>query len=261
MRFSTSSRAALAAALLLPLALASGGCVSADKKIRAAKRSDSHIALAQKLMGDNRLPEALNQADLAIQEAKKNPEAWMTRGEVEFMRSEYDKAIEDFTAAIDRRPQFTEARSWRAWAYVEKGNFPAAEADYREGLTDRTYFTPEKLHMNLGLLLLRMGRESEGLAELKESVASNPAYSRGNYELGKVLERNGDLRGALAAYESALGGMKDSADLNLRFAIALERNGDGGRAREHFKRVIELSPNGPEAPTARDHLKRLEASS
>src|SRR5882724_10991980 len=136
MRFSISFRAALAGSLVLPLALAGAGCVSADKKLRAAKRSDSHVALAQKLMSDNRLPEALTQADLAIEEARKNPDAWMTRGQVEFMRAEYDHSIEDFTAAIDRRPEFTEARSWRAWAYVEKGNFPAAEADYREGLND-----------------------------------------------------------------------------------------------------------------------------
>lgn len=260
MRSSIRSRAALATALVLAASLAAG-CVSADKKIRAAKRSDSHVALAQKLMSENRLPEALGQADQAIAEAKKNPEAWFTRGQVEFMRGEYDRAIPDFTASIDRRADFTEARSWRAWAYVETGNFPAAEADYRQGLTDRTYFTPEKLHMNLGLLLIRMGREAEGLAELKEAVASNPAYARGHYELGKVLEQKGDLKGSLASYEAALGGMKDSADLNLRFALALEKNGNGGRAREHFKRVLEIDPNGPEAPTARDHLKRLEASS
>jgi len=37
----------------------------------------------------------------------------------------------------------------------------------------------------------------------------------------------------------------------------LERSGDGARAKEHFKRVIELAPDGPEASTAREHLKRL----
>lgn len=261
MRSSVRSRALLPGFLAAALAFSGAACASPEKRIRSEKRSDTHLALAQKLMEDRRLQEALNQADLSLQESKKNPDAYMARGQIEFMRAEYERAIEDFTSALRHRPVFTEARSWRAWAYIETGNLAAAEEDYRQGLLDRTYLTPEKLHLNLALLLGRTGRDAEGLAELRRAVGANPAYSRGHYELGKALEKGGDLKGALASYEAALGGMKDSADLNLRLALALERNGDGGRAREHFKRVIEISPEGPEALTARDHLKRLEASS
>jgi len=55
--------------------------------------------------------------------------------------------------------------------------------------------------------------------------------------------------------------MKNSADLNLRLALALERSGEGAKAREYFKRVIEINPTGPEAATARDHLSKLESPS
>jgi tetratricopeptide (TPR) repeat protein len=255
-RFSAKILACLAASCMM--APASG---ASEKSVSAAKRSDSQVALAQKLMEANRLPEALGHANQAIEESKKNADAYLVRGQIEFLRSEYPIAIEDFTTATKRRDSFTEALSWRAWAYIETGNYAAAEKDYRQGLLDRTYLTPEKLHLNLALLLYKTGRDAEGLAELRSAVAVNPAYSRGYYELGKALEKNGDLKGALSSYEAALGGMKDSADLNLRVALALEQNGDGGRAREHFKRVLEISPDGPEAGTARDHLKRLEASS
>jgi len=261
MRSSINARAILAAGLGAALFVSGPACAASEKKIRAQKRSDTHLALAQKLMEENRLPEALNQADLALQESKKNPDAYMARGQIEFLRTEYARSIDDFTQALHYRPIFTEARSWRAWAYIESGNLAAAAQDYREGLNDRTYLTPEKLHLNLALLLYRTGRDAEGLQELKLAVATNPAYARGHYELGKALEKNGDLKSALGSYEAALGGMKDSADLNLRIALALEKSGEGGRAREHFKRVLEISPDGPEAPTARDHLKRLEASS
>jgi tetratricopeptide (TPR) repeat protein len=261
MRSSINVRGLLAAVLGAVLLAGAGSCATSEKRIRAQKRSDTHLALAQKLMEENRLPEALNQADLAIQESKKNPDAYMARGQIEFLRTEYPRSIDDLTRALHYRPLFTEARSWRAWAYVESGNLAAAEQDYREGLDDRTYLTPEKLHLNLGLLLYKTGRDAEGLEELKLAVATSPSYGRGNFELGKALEKNGDLKSALSSYEAALGGMKDSADLNLRIALALERTGQGERAREHFKRVLELSPDGPEALTARDHLKRLEASS
>jgi tetratricopeptide (TPR) repeat protein len=261
MKSSVDMRARILPALGVLLVLAGTACASSERRVRAAKRSDTHVSLAQKLMADQRYSEALNQADLAIKESKKNPDAYLTRGQIEFMRAEYPAAIEDFTTARRYRPLLTEALSWRAWAYIESGNLAAAEADYREGLKDRTYLYPEKLHLNLALLLYKMGRDAEGLVELRSSVSASPAYFRGHYELGKALEKNGDVTGALASYEAAIGGMKDSADLNLRLALALEKAGDGGRARAHFKRVLEISPDGPEATTARDHLKRLEASS
>ncbi len=253
------------AALLLALALAASawvpGCVSPGKKIRAEKRSGSHLALARKLMEQQRLQEAITQADMAIKESKKNADAWLVRGQVGFMRREYPQAIQDLTVALQRRPAFGEALTWRAWAYIESGDAVSAERDYKEALKDPIYTTPEKIHLNLGLLYFKEGRDAEGLESLKRSVAMNPAYARGHYELGKALEKSGDLSGSLISYQAAIGGMKDSADLNLRLALALERSGDGGRAREHFRRVIQIDPDGPEASTARDHLRRLESPS
>ena len=247
--------AAVAAACLL------AGCVSAEKRIRSEKRSASHLALAEKLLEQRRSQEALAQADLALKEWKKNPDAWFVRGEINFSMGAYVAAIDDFTSAIGLRPVFTEARSWRAWARIESGDLRGAEEDYRTALQDRIYPTPEKIRLNLGLLLIRTGREEEGVAELKEAVRLNPAYARGHYEVGKVHERSGNISGAIVSYQAALGGMKDSADLNLRLALALERSGEGAKAREYFKRVIEINPTGPEAATARDHLSKLESPS
>jgi tetratricopeptide (TPR) repeat protein len=265
MRSSTNRRpglraaaAAAAAAALLPALLA---CASPQKRMRAEKRSGSHLALARKLMEQQRFQEALGQADLALHEMKKNADAWLVRGQVRFGLGDYGPAVEDFSRALELKPAMTEALSWRAWAHIESGDAARAEADYRTALKDRTYPTPEKLHLNLGMLLLKVGREAEAVREMERAVALNPAYARGHYELGKIKDRSGDTGSALVHFQAALGGMKDSADLNLRLAIALERTGDGVRAREHFKRVLELAPSGPEAATARDHLKRLDSPS
>jgi tetratricopeptide (TPR) repeat protein len=250
-------RAALAVACLAAVA----ACVSPEKKLRDEKMSGGHLALARKLMEQQRMQEALTQADLAIRESKKNADAWMTRGQIKFFMADYAPAIEDFDRAMDLRDRFTEALSWRAWARIEIGDLAGAETDYRAALEDRTYPTPEKLHLNLGLLLVRMGRGKEGIASLKDAVTVNPAYTRGHYELGRLEEEAGNVNDARISYEAAIGGMKDSPDLNLRLALVLEKTGEGARAKEYFKRVIDLAPEGPEAVTARDHLKRLDPSS
>ena len=258
MRFWTEARVMTAAAAALAVAVTIPACVSARKKEIHQKLSASHVALAGKLIEQGRMREALTQANMALDEWGKNPEAWFVRGQVDFGLGIYSTAIQDFTTAMSYRDNFTEALSWRAWANSESGNPDAAEKDWKQALKDPRYPYPEKIELNLGLLYLKNGREAEGMTHLQRAVSLNPAYARGHYELGKVQQEKGDLNAATLSYEAALGGMHDSADVNLRLAIVLERRGEGARATEYFKRVIELQPDGPEADTARDHLKHLD---
>jgi tetratricopeptide (TPR) repeat protein len=262
MKSSTEARhgARLVAGFLVAVALMAG-CGQSAKKDRREKMSRSKVAIANRLFQMGRAQEALGQANQAIEEWGKNPQAWLVRGQILFAIQEYDRAIADFTTAISHRPGYADALSWRAWARVEKGDFAAAEADWKKALEDTTSLTPEKIYLNLGKLYDRTGREEEALESLQKAVTVNPAYSRGHYELGKAREMRGNTSGAIASYQAALGGMNESSELNLRLAMILEKTGDGARAREHFQRVIELDPDGPEADTARDHLKRLDLAS
>lgn len=249
-------------AALVLLVAGTGGCTgSSQKKLGEQKKSALSVALAKRLYQDGRLQEALGQANQGIEQWRENHEAWLIRGQIHFSIREYDKAIADFDGALAQNPDIAEAWSWRAWANVEKGDLQQAENDWKQALQTSGYTTPEKIYLNLGLLYFRQGREEEALDALQRSVTVNPAYSRGHYELGKAQERGGKYTKALISYEAALGGMKDSPDLNLRLALALERAGDGSRAKVHYRRVLELAPDGPEASTAREHLQRLESVS
>ena len=254
-------RALLGAAAAAALLLAAPACQSAQKKDLSMKRNASHVALARKLIEQNRLNEALTQTNMAIEEWGEGAEAYLLRGQVHFMLGLYSPAIEDFDGAMARQAEFTEALSWRAWARAESGDSAGAEQDWMKALADPKYPSPEKIHFNLALLYVRTGRKDDAISHLERAVANSPGYSRGHYELGKLRQEAGDFGGASRSFQAALGGMKDSPDLNLRLALVLERQGEGARAREHFKRVIELSPDGPEAELARDHLRRLDTAS
>jgi len=247
--------------ILVALAAASPACMNGAKKARAQKMSASHVAVAQKLFQQERMQEALGMANRAIEDNKKNPEAYLIRGQVLFAIEEYDKAIADFTTANDLRDPFADALSWRGWTKAETGDYAGAEADWKHALEDTTSLTPEKVYLNLALLYEKTGRNSLAMENLERAVTVNPAYSRGHFELGKARQEAGNTSGAIVSYEAALGGMKDSPDLNLRLGLVLESSGEGARAREYYKRVLELDPNGVEATTARDRLKRLEPSS
>jgi len=261
MRSWTEDRRIRLAVLLMPLAAFATGCVASGRKVRMEKLSGSHVAIAQKLIRQQRLQEALGQANLAIQEWKKNPDAYLVRGQVHFGIQEYARAIEDFTTADDLRPPFADALTWRGWARAESGDAEGAERDWKRALEDTTFLTPEKVYLNLALLYQQTGRTAEANENLEQAVTVNPAYSRGHFELGKARQEAGNASGAIVSYMAALGGMNDSPDLNLRLGLVLESTGEGARAREYFKRVLELAPDGNEASTAREHLSRLEKSS
>jgi tetratricopeptide (TPR) repeat protein len=260
MKFSIEQRRALCATALIAVIVAGTACLNSDKKIREGKRSDSHIALARKLIEQRRLHEALTQVNMAIDEWEKNPDGHFLRGQIHFGLGMYDIAIADFSRAMDLHEDFTEALSWKAWAEAESGDSVAAERDWTKALANPIYPSPEKIHLNLGMLLISKGRREDGISHLRRAVAQSPGYARGHFELGKVLEEDGDLKQAAAAFQAALGGMKDSPEVNLRLALVLEKQGSGALAKEHFKRVIELSPEGPEAELARDHLRRLDSA-
>jgi Tfp pilus assembly protein PilF len=260
MKFSTESRRVAAAAVLLLAFLGGLACVTSQRKIRHQKRSAAHVALARRLIEQHRLHEALTQTNLALEEWKKNPAAFHVRGQIRFGLELYLQSVDDFTQAMEFGEDVTESLVWRAWARAESGDFAAAEHDWLKALGDPHYPTPEKIHLNLALYYLRDGRRDNAVSHIERAVQMNPAYSRGHYELGKLRQESGDLDGAIVSFQAALGGLKNSPEVNLRLALVLEESGEGARAREHFKRVIELSPDGPEADTARDHLKRLESA-
>lgn len=260
MKFSTERTRLLAAAMILLLGLASGACMSAQKRDLAQKKAASHVALALKLVEQNRLNEALTQANMALAQWEEDPEGHLVRGQVNFMLGLYSSAIQDFNRAMEVQEDLTQALVWRGWAFAESGDPVQAEKDWMKALTDPAYPTPEKVHLNLGLLMIRQGRRAEGRRHLELAVSTKPGYARGHFELGKLQQEDADYRQAAASYQAAMGGMKNSPDLNLRMGLVLEAQGQGARAREYFKRVLELSPDGPESELARDHLKRLDSA-
>jgi tetratricopeptide (TPR) repeat protein len=123
----------------------------------------------------------------------------------------------------------------------------------------------------------------------ERAVATDPSLPEAYQGLAAALLQRGDLARALAASESALAMDPRSTSARLNFALALERAGypadaaaeaeqiiarDSGevaahlllgnlyaqrlnspaRARQHYRRVIELNPGHPQSSAIRDWL-------
>ena len=68
-----------------------------------------------------------------------------------------------------------------------------------------------------------------------------------------------DFRGAVNSYEGALDGTAKSADIHFRLAlIYADKLNEPVSAVHHFRRYLEIVPNGPHAREAKADLDRLE---
>jgi LysM repeat protein len=68
-----------------------------------------------------------------------------------------------------------------------------------------------------------------------------------------------DFRGAVACYERALDGSAESAEAHFRLGILYdEKLNDPVSAVHHFRRYLDVAPNGAHASEAKANLSRLE---
>jgi tetratricopeptide (TPR) repeat protein len=80
------------------------------------------------LAGSGQFASALVEFDEIVRRSP-DYEAWLNRGVTLVNQKRYDEAIEDFTRALQLRPDSTDVLSNRAFAYVQSGRIERALAD------------------------------------------------------------------------------------------------------------------------------------
>jgi tetratricopeptide (TPR) repeat protein len=136
-------------------------------------------------------------------------------------REDFARATEAFEEALDRAPEFVDAR------------------------------------YNLGLSLLKLGRPDRAVEELQIVVEQRPRDKDAHYALASAWFHLGDYVQSLPELEAALA--LDPAFLRARYTLALarERVGDRSGAREAWEAYLELDSTSAWAQEAREHLKIL----
>lgn len=177
------------------------------------------------------------------------------------------------TAAVAAPPPAAAARyTYQSPPRPEPGDRAAAQAQFAEGLAAQ-----------------RAGRPAEALQHYQEAARLDPAFFDVHYNAALAALSLASLPAALSASELALAVQPDSVEARYNFALALERAGHPvdaaveleklvqqqpravnahlllgnlyagplGRpadARAHYRRVLELAPNHPQAATIRGWL-------
>ena len=209
-----------AACMAILVVLAAQGCASQGKKSSAEGDATRYLRLAYVQFERGQTSQALESAHEAVKHDPRSAEAHYFLGVIHTGLSEYPLAVTELKEALTLDPHYTDAHNNLGVAYVELKQYDKAMKEFQASLSDKTYRTPEKVHLNMGNMYVSQGVLSEAMRSFQRALDLNPKYLLAYLGLGDVYKRMG------------------KTDL----------------AAQQFKKVIEIAPDSPEAGRARQGL-------
>ena len=214
--------------LLAGMAVAWSGCASGGSSKKSAQdESGSMLRLAYVQLERGQVKEALASATDAVKRDPKSSEAHNFLGLIHMSQSDYPKAVAELKEAVRLNPFFTDAHNNLGVAYREIKAYDKSLAEFQTALKDKTYKTPEKVHLNLGHLYTDQGVMTAAVQSYERAVAISPDYVLGHLALGTAYQKIGRKEDALA----------------------------------QFRKVVALAPDTPEAQRARQQIESGAARS
>ena len=251
----------IGAVLLLPCLVLLAGCGGGSVRQEADKNvqnmdPESKVRLARSYYNGGKTGEAMRVLEEGLKEFPDNVPIRNYYGQLSFMTGNLERAEEALLEVLRLNPFMTDAHNTLGAVYQEMGRYNDAEKEYLQTLEDRSYSTPEKVYLNLGLLYKAQDRMDEAISMLRRAVETDPEYLQAHYELAGALEQVGKYREAAREYGVAEPAYRKSGEFHYRFGVVHMKLGNNLQASEHFRKVIDVAP-GSENSAKADELLEL----
>ena len=201
---------------------------------------------------------ALHQLEGAKTSGASPAEVENLRGLALLMKGANAQALASFEAALKLQPALAEARFNRAIALLRLGDAAKASSEFEKIFSNEQSPLRAEAAYHNGIALDRLGRAADAETWLNRARTLDPKLDAALLYIGTLRERRGDLQGAGRAYSEYLKTHPDSVIAMLRFGISAHRAGRVDVARAYLQRVIDASPDSPEAVEARKFLVMWE---
>jgi tetratricopeptide (TPR) repeat protein len=152
---------------------------------------------------------AVKACDLAILEDPKYANAYNNRGLEYEHKGNSERAIANYTEAIDKRPEYPSAYYNRGIAYKAKGDLDRAVADFTKAIEIDPEFA--LAYYNRGLVYQAKGDFDRSLADYGEAIrldgaalAQNPKDAGSLYGRGMAKLKSGDTVGGRVDIAAAM---------------------------------------------------------
>jgi tetratricopeptide (TPR) repeat protein len=176
-----------------------------------------------------------------------NASAHYFLGRLLYTDNRFDEAIEESMRAIALAPGFVRAYENLGLCYEGKHNQEEAERWYRKAIDHETTSESktEWPMLDLATMMIHENRYAEAKPYLIHALDINPHNIQSLFQMGILLERNGDLKGALDQFRAAIqsdqaGDQPGRASAYYRAARVCKKLGYTDEAAEDFKKFNEM---------------------
>lgn len=148
----------------------------------------------------------------------------------------------------------------KALPHYQKGNreylagqISEAIVAYREAVaTDPAFF---EAYYNWGLSALRAEFTQDALQSYEWALAIRPSHRNARYNFALALKKGRHFNEAASELQTIIDDRSDDVDAHFELAkLYANQLGNAESARRHYKRVLELNPNHPQAVSIRYRL-------
>ena len=167
------------------------------------------------------------------------------------------EALRRFEQAVSIDPTLTAAYSGLAMMHLEAEEYDRALA-VAERLLSIDAENAEALRIRYEAFK-RKGDEANMQAALDQLQSADPEQIVSNfYQTGILRFNEGNSQGAIEAFERVLAADPEYALAHYQLGRAFLSAGDMARAKTELEKFVEMAPEDPEVPTAKEMLQYLE---
>jgi tetratricopeptide (TPR) repeat protein len=176
----------------------------------------------------------------------------LAAGQNYYDQKQWEKAIAEFSKAIDLNPNLARAYGSRGDAYSSEGQFDRAIADYTVAIeldpnNDTAYLDRGNAYDN-------KSEYSKAIADYTSAVTLNPKLAEAYNNRGYVYFETGDYNRAITDYTMAIELNRNYAEAYYNRAYAHDEKGEFDEAIADYNIAIAINPNDPDAYINRGHV-------
>jgi tetratricopeptide (TPR) repeat protein len=217
---------------------------SSNTSQRAGPLQDQLQALI-KLYNQGRLEEVIGKAEALITQFPKAFILYNILGAANAGLNKFDRAIENFTKALQIKPDYAEAYNNLGAALKDEGELDAAIESYTKALR----FDPDlaEAHYNMGAALQGKDDLNAAMKSYGKALRIKPDYAEVHNNIGNLLQGKGDTDAAIESYARAIQFNPNYAEAHNNIGNVLQGKGETDAAKKSYTRALQFKPDYAEA--------------
>jgi len=184
---------------------------------------------------------AIEDSSAALWRDDKLDDAYFGRGMALGRRGQIKEGIADLSVYLQRHPDSSLAYTKRGVRYIWMGDLENAEKDLKRAIALNA--RNAEAHDDLGVILAQRGDYAAAISHFQATLQSDPSYQKAHHNLAMVHYITGEYQKALTSVNASLNLISESRDSMMLKAAILESLGRHGEAKV-AREEAEFMPEG-----------------